>query len=104
MVARKQGLDLGQEFEVVRDCGLLAASESLGGGDVVEVGDLVTFKAGAGQIVGGIFDGAVSRGLERGTIVAEFENLGAGDLAQREAIAKVARFEGESSEGDLVQQ
>ena len=81
MVARKQGLDLGQEFEVVRDCGLLAASEPLGGGDVVEMGDLVAFKAGAGQIIGSIFDSAVCCGLERGTIVAEFEDLGAGDLA-----------------------
>ena len=81
MVAREQGLDLGQELEVVGDGGLLAASESLGGGDVVEVGDLVAFKAGAGQIVGGIFDGAVCRGLERRTIMAELEDLGAGNLA-----------------------
>ena len=60
-------------------------------------------ESNKGQIVGGIFDGAVSHGLERGTIVTEFEDLGAGDLAQGEVIAEVARFEGKGSEGNLVQ-
>lgn len=67
------------------------------------MGDLVAFVAGGGEVVGGIFDGAVGRRVDGGAGLAEVEDLGAGELAEAEAVAEGAAGCGEGGEGDLVE-
>jgi hypothetical protein len=59
MVAGVDALHRAGEELVVVDGGLATTFEALGVGDVIELGDLLAFVGGTGQVFGGIFDNTV---------------------------------------------